>query len=255
MLDLDELVRIAELKRLSRKHAERDYLIELLLYSIYSIVGKELAFKGGTCLYKIYKLNRFSEDLDFTLNARKINIEKIMEKAIFNLAALNIDGKLIRIKKYKNEINVLLSFKGPLYKGKKEDLCFIPINISFRERILLPLKRESISPIYRELVPFDVFAMDEKEILAEKVRTIILRNQPRDVYDVYFLLKKGIPFDISLVNKKLSLYKMKFDKEEFIKRIEEKKGNWETDLKDLIIGTLPNFEEVKKFIEENSGCF
>jgi predicted nucleotidyltransferase component of viral defense system len=63
MLNYEELENIAKLKRLSLKNGEKDYLQDLLLFIIYSNVGEELIFKGGTCLYKIYKLNRFSEDL------------------------------------------------------------------------------------------------------------------------------------------------------------------------------------------------
>ena len=60
MLGTEELEDIARLKRLSLINAEKDYLQDILLFSIYSIVGRELVFKGGTCLYKIYKINRFS---------------------------------------------------------------------------------------------------------------------------------------------------------------------------------------------------
>ncbi len=60
MLSLKELEDSARLKRLSLINAEKDYLQEVILSSIYSFVGRELVFKGGTCLYKLYKLNRFS---------------------------------------------------------------------------------------------------------------------------------------------------------------------------------------------------
>ena len=34
--------------------------------SISNHTKNELVFKGGTCLYKFYKFNRFSEDIDFS---------------------------------------------------------------------------------------------------------------------------------------------------------------------------------------------
>ena len=105
MLSYEELENIARLKRLSVINAEKDYLQDLILFSIYSIVGKELVFKGGTCLYKFYKLNRFSEDLDFTLT-KKTDIKKTTDKIISDLMLLNISGKIKDIKEYSNQINV-----------------------------------------------------------------------------------------------------------------------------------------------------
>ncbi|MEK6845352.1 MAG: nucleotidyl transferase AbiEii/AbiGii toxin family protein, partial [Nanoarchaeota archaeon] len=66
MLRKDELAKIAEAKHLSLFNAERDYLLEVILFALYTNMKNELIFKGGTAMYKVYKLNRFSEDLDFT---------------------------------------------------------------------------------------------------------------------------------------------------------------------------------------------
>lgn len=246
MLTYDELENIARLKRLSLINAEKDYLQNLILFSIYSIAGKELIFKGGTCLYKIYKLDRFSEDLDFTLTER-LDIKKIAEKIISDLMLLNIKGKVKEIKEYPNEINVRLLFNGPLYKGSKETQCFIPLNMSMKENILTEPKREFIVSLYKEIPNFYVFAMSEDEILAEKIRAIMSRLKPRDIYDLFFLLNKDAKFDINLVNKKLSLYHLKFDKKEFISRIEKMRGLWQIDLKNLISSEL-EFDKAKKII-------
>ena len=66
MIKKEELLRIAALKGLPPRFAELDYLQDIALLGIYREFGSKLVFKGGTCLYKLYKLNRFSEDLDFT---------------------------------------------------------------------------------------------------------------------------------------------------------------------------------------------
>src|SRR3989344_4523474 len=236
MLGTEELEDIARLKRLSLINAEKDYLQDILLFSIYSIVGRELVFKGGTCLYKIYKINGFSEDLDFTL-MKDVNIEKINKKIMSNLLLLNIKTKIKEIKRYKNEINVKFVFNGPLYKGSKNTQCFIPLNISIKEKILLEAHSESISSLYKEIPNFDVFVMQEKEILAEKIRAISTRTKPRDVYDLWFLLtKKNTVVDLGMINRKLSLYNLKFNRSGFLKRIDEMEGLWNIDLKNLVIG-------------------
>ncbi len=246
MLNYEELEHIANLKRLSLINTEKDYLQDLILFSIYSNIGKELVFKGGTSLYKIYKLNRFSEDLDFTLT-KEFDIKKIANKIISNLLLLNVKSKIKDIKKYKNEINIRLLINGPLYKGNKETQCFIPLNISMKDKVLIEPKKESVISLYRELPSFDLFLMQEEEILAEKVRAIFTRLKPRDIYDLWFLLiKKNIKFDIKLIDKKLSLYNLKFNFKDFKNRVERMKGLYKVDLKNLMIGELQDFDEVKK---------
>jgi len=248
MLTYDELENIARLKRLSLTNAEKDYLQNLILFSLYSHIGKELIFKGGTCLYKIYKLGRFSEDLDFTLNG-KIDFEKIANKIISDLEFLNINGRVKEIKEYNNEINIRLLLNGPLYKGSKETMCFIPLNISKKEQIILEPRKETISDFYKEIPNFEIFVMDENEILAEKVRAIMTRQKPRDIYDLFFLLERNINWDYSLINKKLALYNLNFKKEDFKIRIEKMKGLWQMDMKNLVEKEI-DFEEVKKKIFE-----
>lgn len=245
MLTYEELTNTAQLKRLSPTNTEKDYLQDLILFSIYSDIGKELIFKGGTCLYKIHKLNRFSEDLDFTLT-KKIDMEKITHKVISDLMLLNIRGRIKEIKEYQKGMNIRLLLNGPLYRGGKETQCFIPLNISKKEQVLLKPKKESILPLYREIPTFEIFAMQEEEILAEKVRAILTRQKPRDVYDLWFLLtKKNIVFDPNLIDKKLALYDLRLDLTELRNRIERVKGLWEIDLKNLMIGELQKFDKIK----------
>ena len=73
--------------------------------------------------------------------------------------------------------------------------------------------------------------MDEIEIISEKVRAIMTRNKARDVYDLWFLLKKGIKPDMGLINQKLKIYRMKFEFDNFVRLIDEKKATWDMDLR------------------------
>lgn len=248
MLLKDDLERIAGLKRISLANAEKDYLQDLILFSVYSITGKELIFKGGTCLYKVYKLDRFSEDLDFTL-IKRLDIRKVSEKVVSDFELLGIKAKIKEMKKYKNGINVRFIINGPLYKGSKETQSFIPLNISLKEKIVLEPIKESIISIYREIPNFEIFVLHEKEILAEKIRAIFTREKARDIYDAWFLLKKRKnQLDLKLINKKLSLYGIEFGLMEFIKRLDGMKGLWETDLKGLLTTSIKDFDIVKSEI-------
>jgi len=250
MLSYEEIAKIARLKKLSLINTEKDYLQDLVLFAIYSNVSDELVFKGGTCLYKIYKLNRFSEDIDFTLTKR-VDIKKIISKVVSDLMLLNIKSRIKEIKEHKNEINVRLLLNGPLYSGGKETQCFIPLNISLKEQIILKPKKESIISLYKEIPNFELFVMEEEEILAEKVRAILTRQKARDIYDLWFLLiKKNTVLDVNLINKKLALYNLKFSFKKFEEKIKKMRNLWQIDLKNLIIGELQEFNKVKRELND-----
>lgn len=249
MINREELLANAKFKGLAPKFVELDYLQDIALINIYREFGNSLVFKGGTCLYKLYQLNRFSEDLDFTAT-KGFKAKDFFQRLPYFFNLLDIKSR-VNVKKFENTTNIYLEIHGPLYDGKKETSTTLIFNISFRERILLPVQRHPYKPIYKELRPFDLFAMDEREILAEKVRAIYARDKARDIYDIWYLLtRKDVSFDIKFVNKKLSFDKLRFEKEKFLIKVEEKKVSWERDLGGLIAGELPLFALVKKEIEE-----
>lgn len=243
MIRKEEVSEIAKAKGISIKNTEKDYLLELLLFSVFSETGDSLVLKGGTAMYKFYNLNRFSEDLDFVVNKRRINIQDIVNKALKRLSALGVEGKL-QIETYTNETNAKILFKGPLYDGRKESMAYIAINCSLREKALT-LRKELFIPAYKEIPSFNAFIMDAKEIFAEKVRAILTRNKARDIYDLWFLLKKGVVPDMGLINKKLKIYNLVFSRKDFTKKLDEKAGFFTSDLTGLIIGELPSFEKIK----------
>ena len=249
MIKKEELLSIAKMKGLSPKFAELDYFQDISLLNICREFGSKLVFKGGTCLFKAYKLNRFSEDLDFT--ARKgFKPKDFFQRLPYFFGLLNINAKA-KVDQFEKGTNVYLQMMGPLYDGRKETMATLSLNISLRERIIAKIQRFPYMPVYKDIQPFDLFVMDEKEILAEKARAIFGRNKARDVYDFWYLLKKkNLPLDVFFMKKKLSNDKIKFEKEQFLSKIDEKKNSWERDLAALVSGPLPPFNQVKKEIKE-----
>ena len=85
--------------------------------------------------------------------------------------------------------------------------------------------------------------------MAEKIRAVIARGAPRDVYDVWFLLNHKVRIDRKLVAQKLTI--LKRDKmvarDVFMKRVEEKREEWARDLGPLL-GTVPEFDQVRESI-------
>src|SRR3990167_3542874 len=86
MITREILMEITKKKGLfNKEYAEKDYFQDLLLFNIYKQTNL-LIFKGGTALYKLYGLQRFSEDLDFTLIG-DLDIEKTMKNSVSIKAA------------------------------------------------------------------------------------------------------------------------------------------------------------------------
>ncbi len=248
MIKKEELLRLASLKGLPPRLAELDYLQDLALLGIYREFGNKLMFKGGTCLYKLYQLNRFSEDLDFTAEKGfKPKDFFLRLPSLFSLFNINCS---VKVEPFQHSFNVYLEINGPLYDGKKESRSRLILNISLREKVFLSPLRIPYASIYQEVRPFDMYAMDEKEILAEKVRAVHQREKARDVYDIWYLLTiKKIPVDFRLTQKKLLYIGQKFSKEIFFKKVQEKKNSWQTDLSALISGQLLPFSQAEAEIK------
>jgi len=250
MITKSELVKIAEIKHLSLRNAETDYLLELVLYAI-SDFRRSLVFKGGTALYKYYNLNRFSEDLDFDIIGKRFNADSLIKKITRNLELTGMRRTIYEKTEHGNETNIRFSVRGPLYDGSKESMSRITLNFSRRERPS-SVQEKLLVASYQDIPSFELSVLDSKEIAAEKIRCIITREKPRDVYDLWFLSKRGTTMNISLVNKKLRIYGLKFDLDIFHKKMYEKRRMWIRDLEGLLIGTLPEFDKVTT--ELNSWC-
>jgi len=247
MLSKSELMRIAEMKHLSLRNAEKDYLLELILYAI-SDLRSNLIFKGGTALYKFYNLNRFSEDLDFDVAGKRFDVDTMIKRVLRSLELNGMQRTIHEKMIHGNEINIRFAVRGPLYDGSKNSMSRVTLNLSKREQPILVQEKLLITS-YQEIPSFELSVLDAKEIAAEKIRCIMTREKSRDVYDLWFLFKRGTPMDISLVNRKLKIYGLKFGVEEFHKKVHEKRNMWMRDLKDFVIGTLPEFDDVVSELE------
>lgn len=250
MISRPELVRIAARKGYRLEAIESDYLQDIALSSITKEFGKKLVFKGGTCLYKVFGLNRFSEDLDF--NAVKgFKPKNFFDRMPLYFEQFGFNSRIKQLEEYPNTINVYQEINGPLYNGRKETQTALRLNISLRERILLPTQSLDYSPAHTGLPKFSLCVMQEKEILSEKVRAIYERKKARDVYDLWHLLSaRGLVLDIALADKKLLRDAMKYSKQTLMEKISQNEASWQQDLAPLVAGPLPKFQEVQKRIEQ-----
>lgn len=89
------------------------------------------------------------------------------------------------------------------------------------------------------------------EVGAEKVRAIITREKARDVYDLQYLItKRRIKFEEDLINSKLGYYKIKFSPDSFLKNVSVHQNYYNRELKGLVFGELPGFDEIKDTISD-----
>lgn len=249
MITKSELAKVADLKHFSLRNAERDYLLELILYSSADF-RRSLVFKGGTALYKFYNLNRFSEDLDFDVVGRRFDPRVLMERVPRNLERVGIPRTTCEKEEHRNEINIRFVIMGPLYDGSKASMSRVTLNLSKRER---PTSVHDMLLIasYPEIPSFELSVLGIEEIAAEKIRGIMTRDKPRDVYDLWFLIKRGAKIGITTVNRKLKVYGLKFHPNAFREKLYDKRNMWIRDLKGLLIGALPKFDDVAAELEQN----
>lgn len=249
MISKEELKRIAQTNKVPLFTQERDYVQTLFLFRLFSQKeARDLVFKGGTCLKFFYNSNRFSEDLDFTLLKNK-NLESSLEKAASELNLVGIEAKINQKKRMRGGFSCRLKYKGPLFIGKPSSIGSIRIDVSFRKDVFLRPEWKLLIPTYPDVRPFSVQCMKLEEIFSEKVRAIATRARPRDIYDVWLLLKLKVPFNKKLFLKKMEVIKKKAE----LKRIRMNEEIFKRDLKPLLpieVNLANVLKEVNKFYSD-----
>lgn len=258
MIDESTLLSFAGLFA-DERQLEKDYLLNLMLKTIsINRASSHLEFKGGTALYTLHGLDRFSEDLDFSYlgDAKKIGseIDKLIGPVIkdFGLSyriAKNKDNILVRdgaggIVGVRSELFV----EGPLF-GKNGVRHKIKVDISARQDTIEKPETARFVSKYYDVGTVLTYSMPLRELLAEKLCAIMERDEARDVYDAYFILRyKDIAYDKEMLVKKLKLRREKFgEKELFGKIMGMKERAWKEELS-YLVRELPKLAEVKGFL-------
>ena len=247
MISRKELEKEADRLKYSAGQSEKDFFQHLFLSALYEITASEFIFKGGTALQKIWGLGRFSEDIDFNYRGILGQQSKIMELAKELMNRIYETEAYVANRK-QNSVSYKFKIKGPLYVGRPLSICSITVDISWREGISLEPRVFSVVPRYTALRPYTLSSMAIEEILAEKIRALLTRTAARDLYDVWFLLSKGIQIDYLLIDQKLKLYGRKFDLEGLLDALQARRRHWIMELQPLV-SSLPEFQEVLEVVE------
>jgi predicted nucleotidyltransferase component of viral defense system len=189
-------------RRIPEAVLEQDYCLAWFLVGLSRAPLRDrLAFKGGTALKRCYFGDyRFSEDLDFTLTG-EMPFEAIRRELepVFAEAARS-SGVTIRFahedrQSHQNSHTFYLSYEGPLPPTARPKE--VKVDITIKEEIVFPLESRKVLRAYDEYqdVPDDaeVLTYSLAEIAAEKVVALLdaARNEPRDLYDIWYLTGNG----------------------------------------------------------------
>lgn len=156
-----------------------------------------LALKGGTAInLTIFDLPRLSVDidLDFSQNIPRnemLNVREVITERISKYMTAN--GYVLSGKTKRHHALDSFVYEYQNAGGMKDN---IKIEINYMLRIhLLPLKRRKVNlPWFQE--DLTVLSVAPMEIFASKIVALLNRTAPRDLYDIYNLLKCGL-FDES----------------------------------------------------------
>ena len=180
----------------------------------------EVAFYGGTALRVFYKLDRFSEDLDFALifpnkeydlSKYFIYIEKELKAYGLNLEInskqKSIDSNITSAFLKGDTLEHILKF-FPNEAEHKYDLLLKDIKIKF-EVDINPPSGATYEVKYKLLPsPHQIKLYDKESLLAGKIHAILCRGwktrtKGRDLYDYVFFLANDTKVNIELIKNKL----------------------------------------------------
>ncbi len=197
MIHFREILNISHDKKINPETIEKDYCLTWLLIGLSQTkLSRDLVFYGGTAIHKAYYPDhRFSEDLDFTVHGH-LDINTVFHEF----------QKCIDL--IKNKCNILfsiqqnsLSIQNDRYlflidfDGFPENMHEKSIRIDILSKNIFPSK-PVFNPLYLTYsdmgqVPVKLTCYSLESILSEKIGTIFdgIRKEPRDLYDLWFLLK------------------------------------------------------------------
>jgi len=187
--------------------ALREILQEIVLLGLYRAgFFNEAVFYGGTALRILYGLDRFSEDLDFSLIEPNEEFDLgVYEKSI--VETLQSFGFEVNIQLKNQEGIALLNIKAPddvIAKYGQGRL----VKIKFEVDTQPPLAFQSEKKTQLFPAPFMIHSMTTSSLFAGKVHAILCRNwssrpKGRDWYDLVWYIANGYRVDLTHLSARL----------------------------------------------------
>jgi len=186
VIGVDVIRRLAVSQQTTELNIAREYSQHLFLSAFYQQPGAQrVMFKGGTALKMAYQSPRFSEDLDFSgfrisardIENRVVDAAEAVEKTGVAVAAeestKTSGGYVARLKCSFAEYRVRVQMEVSLRRSD---------GVTGRGMLIAS---DLVPPYTATLLPEDL-------LVEEKLTALLTRKTPRDFFDCYFLLRKGL---------------------------------------------------------------
>ena len=186
MVNKEVIKKFAAKYQTTEFNVARDYAQHLFLSLFYQQPESEqVLFKGGTALHIIFQSPRFSENLDFSgFGIQVRRLETLFLNTIIEIQKSALEVKIIESKRttggYLSSLH--LTFTG-------YDIRIL-LQVSLRKQN--DTKGESVL-ITSDFIPsYTLLMLPEEKLIEEKLAALLERSKPRDYFDLYFLLRKGL---------------------------------------------------------------
>jgi predicted nucleotidyltransferase component of viral defense system len=205
MISLAEINNLANEYQVSAETIEKDYVISwILLCLMKSKLKENFTFYGGTAIKRIYfEEHRFSEDIDL-LSAHKITLNELLSELdslqyARNNANLTLTINRDNVIATKNRIQLFIQYSGyeEIIGAPKEIRLDFVMDMQLFGKVINKKIIASYSDLYQYNETLSVMTLNT--ILANKIGLLMdsTRNEPRDVFDIWFLLQRTAQFDFN----------------------------------------------------------
>lgn len=196
MITQDQIKNLSETFQMDTFSIFREYLQLVFLSYVYQ--EKEagrIFFKGGTALRLLFGSPRFSEDLDFSTDYNESEVIKLLKK-IEEKINKELSGLTIRaLHKGKEGIRFRISYSQDTFQYP------LSIRLDFhRQKSVLHTHVSTLTTRFPVMIFPQISHVSEEGILIEKFEALDARKKGRDIFDIWFLLSRGL--NIGKIDKK-----------------------------------------------------
>jgi predicted nucleotidyltransferase component of viral defense system len=205
-------------------NALKEIFQEITLLGLYrGNFFSKAAFYGGTSLRVLYGLNRFSEDLDFSLieKEQNFNIEEYFKYIIDEFDALGVGIELKKKKKKGKSSNIESAFLKNDTSIHTLDINTVDLEntlegINYQQKIKIkievdtnpPLKFQTEAKTLLMPITFNIVSMTLPNLFAGKMHAVLCRKwktrvKGRDWYDFEWYVKNNIKLNLEHLKERM----------------------------------------------------
>ncbi|MBI3292776.1 MAG: nucleotidyl transferase AbiEii/AbiGii toxin family protein [Elusimicrobia bacterium] len=186
MITVETIQKLATQHQTTAINIAREYCQHLFLSAFYQRhAADRVLFKGGTALRIIYGSPRFSEDLDFSgFGIRKPAIEELITDTLSIVERVGVSIDIEEAKAISG------GYLGIIHNRFGDYRVEIRLEISLRDRSAVKPETALIAGDF--LPAYTLLHLPQELLVEEKLKALLDRAKPRDFYDLYFILRKGL---------------------------------------------------------------